>query len=254
MPTTRKPPSFWTQLVDLVLIELTNWRWTWRGLVVISTIARLASMAALGIFAGDSGAEALSYVFTGNFVLSLLFGIVGNVQSHFMFMRMEGVLDYFATLPVKKSALLTAVITAFFFLALPSVLTTIFIGAYLLDIRLHLHPLVIVIMPLCALPISAIGALIGLKARNYAEAGSINLLLTFVLLGLGPVIIPPDRLPNWLLALGWLSPTTYASSALRQVLLGPITGQLWWDIAALVGFTAVSFGMIGHLLQWRREQ
>jgi len=249
----RKPPSFWTQLVDLVLIELTNWRWSWRGLVVISTIAPLASMAALGIFARDSGVEALSYVFTGNIVLSLLFGIEGNVQSHFMFMRMEGVLDYFATLPVKKSALLTAVIAAFFLLALPSVLATIFVGAYILDISLNLHPLVVLIIPLCTLPVSAIGALIGLKARNYAEAGSFNLLLTFALLALGPVVIPPNRLPDWLLALGWLSPTTYASSALRQVLLGPIMGRLWWDVAALVGFTAVSFAVIGRLLQWRRE-
>lgn len=239
--------------MDLVLIELTNWRWSWRGLVVISTIMPLATMAALGIFARDSGAEALSYVFTGNIVLSLLFGIEGNVQSHFMFMRQEGVLDYFVTLPVKRVALLTAVILAFFLLALPSVLTTIFVGALILRINLAVHPLLIVVIPLCALPVSGIGALIGLRARNYAEAGSFNLLLTFVLLALGPVVIPPGRLPSFLLVLGWFSPTTYASSALRQVLLGPITGQLVWDLLALVVFTAVSFAVIGRLFRWQRE-
>ncbi len=253
MPTIRKPPSFWTQLIDLVLIELTNWRWSWRGLIVISTIGPLATMAALGVFARDSGSEALSYVFTGNIVLSLLFGIEGNVQSHFMFMRMEGTLDYFATLPVKKTALLTAVITAFFLLALPSILATIFLGSRILGITLVPHPWLIVVIPLCALPVSGIGAMIGLRARNYAEASSINLLLTFVLLALGPVIIPPGRLPDFLLILGRFSPTTYASSALRQVLLGPITGQLWWDLLALALFTAVSFGVIGRLLKWRKD-
>ena len=253
MPTICKPPSFWTQLIDLVLIELTNWRWSWRGLIVISTIAPLASMAALGVFARDLGIEALSYVFTGNIVLSLLFGIEGNVQSHFMFMRQEGVLDYFTTLPVKKVALLTAVIIAFFLLALPSVLATIFLGAYILNISLVVHPLIVVVIPLCALPVSSIGAMIGLKARNHEEAGSFNLLLTFALLALGPVVIPPSRLPAFLLALGWLSPTTYASLALRQVLLGSITERLWWDLLVLLGFTAVSFGVINHLLQWRRN-
>jgi ABC-2 type transport system permease protein len=254
MPTVRKPPSVLTQLIDLILIELTNWRWSWRGLIVISTVAPLASMAALGIFARDLGDEALSYVFTGNIVLSLLFGIEGNVQSHFMFMRLEGVLDYFATLPVKKLALLTAVIIAFFLLALPAILGTIFIGSWLLDISLNIHPLLIVVIPLCALPISGIGALIGLKARNYPEAGSINLLLTFALLALGPVVIPPSRLPHFLLVLGQFSPTTYASSALRQVLLEPVTAQLAVDMAALVAFTAVSFMLVGRLLQWRRDQ
>ena len=253
MPTTRKPPPFWTQLVDLILIELTNWRWSWRSLIILSMVSPLASMAALGVFARDSGLEALSYVFTGNIVLSLLFGIEGNVQGHFMFMRLEGVLDYFATLPVKKVALLTAVIAAFFLLALPSLLATIFIGSRILGISLTPHPLLIVVIPLCALPVSGIGALIGLKARNYAEAGSFNLLLTFALLALGPVIIPPARLPNFLLLLGQFSPTTYASSALRQVLLGPITGQLAWDMAALLGFTAVTITVVGRLLQWRRD-
>ena len=253
MPTVRKSPSFWSQLLDLILIELTNWRWSWRGLIVISTIAPLASMAALGVFARDSGVEALSYVFTGNIVLSLLFGIEGNVQSHFMFMRMEGVLDYFSTLPVQKLALLTAVIAAFFLLALPSVLATVFLGAYILDIALIVHPLLFVIIPLCALPISGMGALIGLKARNYAEAGSFNLLLTFALLALGPVIIPPSRLPPVLLILGRFTPTTYASSALRQVLLGQVTVQLVWDMVALMAFTAVSFVVVGRWLQWRRE-
>ena len=168
MPTIRKPPPFWTQLVDLILIELTNWRWSWRSLIILSTVSPLASMAALGI-------------------------------------------------------------------------------------SLVVHPLLIVLIPLCALPVSGIGALIGLKARNYAEAGSFNLLLTFALLALGPVIIPPGRLPDFLLLLGRFSPTTYASSALRQVLLGPITGQLAWDMAALVWFTAVSFITVGRLLQWRRD-
>jgi ABC-2 type transport system permease protein len=34
-----------------------------------------------------------------------------------------------------------------------------------------------------------------------------------VMLGLGPVLIPPDRLPGIMLILGRLSPATYAASA-----------------------------------------
>jgi ABC-2 type transport system permease protein len=122
-----------------------------------------------------------------------------------------------------------------------------------LGISLVVHPLLLIVIPLCALPVSGIGALIGLRARNYPEAGTFNLLLTFALLALGPVVIPPDRLPNFLLVLGRFSPSTDASSALRLVLLGPITSQVAWDTAALLLFKVVSFIVVGRSLQWRRQ-
>ena len=67
-------------------------------------------------------------------------------------------------------------------------------------------------------------------ARTQAESGTISTLLTLLMLGLGPVVIPPDRLPAILQAVGRFSPATYAASALRQALLGPITPQLWLDL------------------------
>ena len=67
------------QLVDLVLIELTNWRWSWRGTLIGGILTPLFTIVALGVFARDGGTEALVYVMTGNMVVSLLFGTMGNV-------------------------------------------------------------------------------------------------------------------------------------------------------------------------------
>ena len=88
-----RPLRFPAQVIDLLLIELTNWRWSWRSLLLSATLAPLLSIVALGVFARDSGAEALSYVLTGNMVLSLLFGNLRNVENHIMFMRFRGALD-----------------------------------------------------------------------------------------------------------------------------------------------------------------
>jgi ABC-2 type transport system permease protein len=67
------------------------------------------------------------------------------------------------------------------------------------------------------------------------------------------VLIPPDRLPGIMLILGRLSPATYAASALRQALLGPLTEQIVFDLAVLAGVTMVVFLLVGRKMDWRQK-
>lgn len=247
-----QPQPYLTQLIDLCLIELTNWRWSWRSLVTISMILPLMSMISLAVFARDAGAEALAYVYSGNVVLAVMFSIQNKVQGHFVFMRMEGVLNYFATLPVHRSAVILAVIIAFFLLSLPSMLVTIFVGALLLGVPLMVSPWLIVVLVVCSLPMAAIGAWIGVTARGIAEGSTLNLLVTMMMLALGPVVVPPDRLPKWMAVVGRLSPATYAADAFRQVLLGRVTPQLAIDLAVLTLFTVLLLAIIVRKIDWRR--
>jgi ABC-2 type transport system permease protein len=71
-------------------------------------------------------------------------------------------------------------------------------------------------------------------------------------MSIGPVVVPPDHLPAILLFLGHFSPTTYAASALRQVLVGPVTGELAIDIVILAGVTIIIFWLVGRNMSWRR--
>lgn len=81
----------------------------------------------------------------------------------------------------------------------------------------------------------------------------ISLLVTFLLVGLGPVVIPPNRLPRFMILLGYLSPATYAASALRQTLLGPLTGEIVIDLALLAAFGIVSLWVVGRRMDWRQK-
>jgi ABC-2 type transport system permease protein len=246
----RKQQPLLAQLGDLLLIELSNWRWSWRMMVLTGIIAPLLGIISLSAFSHDR--ESLTYVLTGNVVLSLLFGNLEKVQTHFVFMRQVGTLDYFATLPIRRFVLILAVMLSFILLSLPSVVVTILFGSIFLGIPIAPNPLILLILPLCAMPLAGVGAIIGTYARTPEEAGSISLLLTLSMLGLGPVIIPPDHLPQFLLLLGHLSPATYAASALRQTLIGPITGQLLLDIAVLLGFSLISFWLAARKMDWRQ--
>ncbi|MBN1284145.1 MAG: ABC transporter permease [Anaerolineae bacterium] len=248
-----KRASFLAQLTDLTLIELTSWRWSWRSMLITGMLAPLGSMTALGTFGRDSGPEALSYILTGNVVLALMFENLNKVQGHFTYMRFNGTLDYFASLPIHKYAVILAVLSAFLVLALPSLTVTVLFGSVFLGIPLSISPLLLVVVPLCAVPLAGAGALIGVSVRTPPEGDSLSLILTMGMLGMGPVIIPPDRLPGFMLALGRLSPATYAASAMRQVLLGPVTGQIALDLLVLAGFSLLAFGLAGRKMDWRQK-
>lgn len=254
MPTaTRKPPALAAQLIDLYLIQLSNWRWSWRSAIIIGTLAPLGSIIALGVFARDAGSEALAYILTGNLVLSLMFGNLDKTCSNFAFMKAVGTIGYFATLPIQRYALVLATVLAFLTLSLPSLVVTLAIGSLMLGVPVSLSPLILIVIPLAAIPLSGLGALIGASARTPQEAGALSLLTTLMLMALGPVIVPPGRLPGFMLALGRFSPATYAASAFRQTLLGPLAPRLGVDLAVLVCLSVGIFWLVGLKLDWRQH-
>jgi len=245
-----QPPL--SQLLDLTLIQLANWRWSWRGLVLTSLIAPLLSTAAFSVFVHDS-ADVLAYILTGNMVMSLLFGTFDRVSTHFAYMRLVGRLDFFATLPIYRAALVLATVSAFLVLSLPAVLLTLLLGALILDLSLAISPWIVVALPLTGTALCGLGALIGVAVRSPEEVGNLSTLLTFVLVGFGPVIIPLDRLPPLIQTLSYLSPATYAASALRQTLLKmPDRIPLGVDLLVLAGLLIGSLWLVGQRMDWRR--
>lgn len=245
---------FAVQLLDLTIIQLANWRWSWTGLMLTSIVAPLLSTVALGIFARDSGPEALAYVLTGNVVMSLLFGTFDRVAGHFAYMRMVGRLTFFATLPVYRAALILATVLAFLVLVLPAAVITLIAGTLILEVPLTLSPWILVVIPLTGTALCGLGALIGISMRTPEDVGSTSSLITFLLLGLGPIVIPPDRLPDALLTVSYLSPATYAASALRQTVLGLTdTIPLGVDIAALIVLLVISLWAVGERMDWRES-
>lgn len=253
MRSPNKPQSPAIQFLDLLLMELSNWRWSWRQVVVTGMIAPMFSIIAIGLFARDSGLQATSYVLTGNVVLALMFTNMSRMASRFAYMRAAGTLAFYASLPIRRFLLVFASAGAFLLISLPAVFFTIGFGAYFLALPLVWHPLLVVIIPLCTLSLAGVGALIGTGLRTVEEVNAVSQVVTFMLLALGPVLIPPDRLPPLMHLLGYFSPATYAASALRQTLLGPINSRLWLDLCALALFALLTFTLTGRKMDWRQD-
>jgi len=243
--------SFPVQLVDLVLIELSNWRWCWRSLVVVGALVPLFGMVGLSIYARDLGPQALNTIYSGSLVMSLMLGNLGSIQSHVVFMRFQGTLDFFATLPIHRFTLLLAIIVAFFLISLPALLALLIIGSALLKVSLAPHPLLLLVIPLCVVPMSAVGALIGVNVESPQQGNSLSILTTFLFAGLGPVLFPAERLPEILRLIGEINPAARAASALRQTLIGPLDEQIILDLAIVIGFTLCVLFLVGKKLDWR---
>jgi ABC-2 type transport system permease protein len=184
-------------------------------------------------------------------VLNLMFENQDKVCNNFAFMRAVGMLNYFAALPIQRYSLVLATVLAFLLLSLPSLAITSLVGILFLHVKLSPSPLICLVIPLVAIPLAGIGALIGTAAHTPEEAGSISMVLTFLMTGLGPVIFPPDRLPEILVKFGWLSPATYAASALRQSLLGPITPRFVIDLVVMFGLAAATLWLVSRKMDWR---
>ena len=252
-PNQRKRPSYLIQLLDLTLIQLSNWRWSWRRMIVTGMVVPLFGIVGLGIFAREAGQETLSYILIGNVVVALMFENMGKVSGNFAYMRAMGTLNYFATLPVYRHALVLGTVIAFGLLSLPALLVTIVFGSLFLGVSLHIHPLILLVIPLVTVPLASLGALIGISAHTPEEANYTSVLLTFGMMALGPVLIPPSRLPDFMSIVGYFSPATYAASALRQVLLGPLTTQILVDLTVLATLAACVAWLVVRRMDWRQE-
>jgi ABC-2 type transport system permease protein len=250
MPRTQ---PFHLQLLDLTLIQLANWRWSWRSTLLTSIVAPLLGIAGLGFFANRSDPHALAYILTGNMVMSLLFGTFDRVAGHFAYMRIVGRLDFFATLPIYRVTLTLATVFAFLALSLPAVVLILVAGSLILDVPLALSPWIVVVIPLIGVTMCGLGAIVGIVVPMPEEAGSFSSLITFLLVGFGPVILPVERLPSVVRVLSYLSPATYAASALRRTVLGmPGRLPLGVDLAVLLAVFLLSLWVIERRMDWRQ--
>lgn len=240
------------QVYDLLLIQLTSFRWSWRRTMILGAIVPILSILIFSQFINEEQNELLGYVFVGNLVLSILFETIGKVSSRFAYMRASGMLDYLATLPIERTALILATVLAFFILSLPGFMMTVIIGKFILQIPLSINISIIFILPLISISLCGLGALIGLLGRNPEEVGSISTLTTFILYVMGPILIPTKNLPPLFSTISLLSPTTYAASALRQVMLNQTDNiPLYIDVVVLVFITFVLLKLVSKHIDWR---
>jgi ABC-2 type transport system permease protein len=241
--------------LDLYLMQLANYRWTWRWQLIGGLVAPLSFMFMLHSLLGADGAvaETGASILAGNLVLSAVFTAMGNTANRFAWLKETEGLDYYATLPIGRAAMVVSVVLAFVTLSLPSMAATVLLGRILFALPLAPHPLALAVLVLTALSLAALGATIGILAPNVETQGVISNLALFLLVFLSPVLVPAERLPGLLQVTSRLLPVSYAVGALRRLLVGTVDAVVLLDLAILAAFAAVALAVAAGRLDWRRR-
>jgi ABC-2 type transport system permease protein len=240
----------YTTLTKINLLELRSWG----PLIILFTTAfPLMMIYGFGVIGGGVREDGLLYVVTGTAVMSLVTIAITATAQELGEMRTTGVFRYYASLPISMSALTSAIITVRMLTAIPGVIVTIVAGAVFYDLSLHLNIATLVMLPLTAIALSGVGAIIGVMVPDFRVVALLSQATLLVVMFISPVLIPNDQLPEILQWLGYLLPPTYAADGLRRSLMGISDVRLLLDIAVLGGWALASLLGVSRALTWQMD-
>jgi len=222
------------------------------GLSALSPLSLLWFLS----FTGAAGSpERVAHAVTGSVIFAVVLNTTLSLGQELSAMKASGSLDFYATLPVPRSALVFAILARAITFALPSVVTVFIVGSLTLGLRLGSVTLLAVpVLLLAAFSLASAGAAVGFLAPSSRAANFLTQIGYTVVVFFTPVMIPADALPQGLRWFGTLLPTTYAARALRA-LLAPALDRpaLAFDLCVLAAFAALSLILIRSHLAWRQE-
>ncbi len=239
--------NFW----DLLLIQLANWRYSWPATVINGLLVPVTTYVFVITVSGGNSQDLNIYLLSGNVIVSLIFTTMYGTSARFAFMRTFGVLDYYATLPVYKPLLVLAVNAGFLVLTLPTALLTLLMGQFIFNLHISLNLTVILLVPLASFSLSTVGAFVGVISPNFDTANTISGILQFIFMGLSPVLVPVERLPEVIQWVGKALPSTYAADALRLSLTEQYTPAFFLDLAVLILFDLGAMVFVATKMEWR---
>lgn len=238
------------QYLILLRVLLAEYRTTWFFHVFSGLLIPISLAFVIVSVGGTPSEDSAIYMLGGNIALSIATGPTTFLIGKIGWARQNKEFHYWITLPISKWLLVFAIISVALVFALPGVLGIYVFGSLLLGLPFSETWALIPLIPLGVLPLTGVGALLGIAAPNGQTANIIgNVFIVFVGV-LSPVMLPLEALPVPLHILSQFMPTTYVADAFRAVLGGQGT-HLVFDLIILALFSAVFLTITYFWLDWR---
>jgi ABC-2 type transport system permease protein len=235
-------------LTQIQLLELRTWG---PITVIFTTLFPMAMIFGFGVIGGGVSSSGFIYVVTGAAVMSLVtIGIIATAQD-LGEMQRNGDIQYYASLPISKAALLGAIVTVRVLIAVPGLAVTLILGSAHYDTPADLNVGTLVLLPLTVLALAGIGAGIGLLITDFRVVATVSQLSFVVAMFASPVLIPHDELPEVLQWFAYALPPTYAADGLRHALTSSLDGRFLLDVGVLAACAVVSLAAVGRWMRWR---
>jgi len=241
-----------TRFEVLMRMQMSRLRTSWRPYLIVSSAMPLGIAVLMrAVMEPEQVAEFGQQIVAGSAVLAIAMTAVVMLAQRVSALKESGGLDYYATLPVSRAALIGSILLSFAVFALPGTIVVLTLGSALFDLSLAALWAAIPVWVLGSLALAGLGVAIGFAAPDEQLAGMYSNLLMMSVLFLG--ILPPDRLPGWLGPVRTVLPSTYAVDALRPGLEGNMTAAQGLDLLVLAAFGALSFWAVAGPL-WPKPE
>lgn len=236
----------------LLSMQLARLRTAWRPYLIVSSAMPLGiALLMRAIMNREQIATFGEQIVAGCAVLAIAMTAIVMLAQRVAALKETGGLDFYATLPVSRAALILSVLVSFAVFALPGMLIVLAGGAALFDLSMAALWSALPVWLAGSIALAGIGVALGFVAPDEQLAGMYSNLAMMGVLFLG--ILPPDKLPDLLDPVRAVLPSTYAVDALKPGLSGTIAASQVWDITVLLAFGALSFWAIAGPL-WPRSE
>lgn len=227
----------------LVWIQMARLRTSWRPYLIVSSVMPLGIAVLMRAIMDESQvAELGEQIVAGSAVLAIAMTAIVMLAQRVSALKENGALDYYQTLPVTRTAVVTSVLLSFAVFSLPGTVVVLVLGSALFDLSLAALWTAIPVWALGSLALAGIGVAIGFGARDEQLAGMYSNLAMMAVLFLG--ILPADKVPGWMGPVRAILPSTYAVNALKPGLEGNFTSGQAWDLFALFLFGVAGFFLV----------
>jgi len=254
----RQPPSGRARVAravagfgDLFFIQFSGIRTAWQWFFLVGSALPLGLLLFLKFVVPASQTSTLLYYISGNVVVSLMLNPLFMLAGQFSWARQSKAFDFYAGLPISRTALILAGISVSVLFTLPGAVVLLILGMVTFHLALAPSPLIVVVLLLSPTALAGLGTTIGVLAPNQQVSGVIANLLVVTVMFLSPIFVPASRLPGVLQVTARLLPPTYAADALRQTLAGRVTPGVGADLLILVLFAAGTMFLVTTRLDWR---
>ncbi len=206
------------------------------------------------IWEGDTwgGMAAIDYLVPGIVVMALMITCISATATGLVEDREKGIFRLLSVTPLKRHTLLGGQIAHRYLVVLvqTAVLIAIGVGFYKASIGGNLL-LFWAILTLGAVCFLSIGFALSGLIKNAKSAHPLSMIVLYVLMFLGGCFIPLEVIPEFLLPVCNVLPSTNLSEALRQVAIGG-TGlrEIWQELLILMGWLVGGSVLAVKFFKW----
>lgn len=244
--------TFGTSFKYLWLEHMLILRTTWYVHVVFGIFMPLTMVFGFSrIGSGLTDHTSLLYIASGSGVFAIAALGTSAIAQRIGAIKAEGSMMYYASLPISKASFVMAFVAARMLLLSPGLVTSLLAVELLYDIRLTFSPTLLFVYPLIALPLAALGLVIGSLIDKIELISIVTYVINFLLLLGAPLLIPLKSLPLALRVISYAMPTSYGADAIRHSITGNIDGTFAFDVAVLVVASVAALWAADRAMRWR---